>query len=58
MIESHIERSKRLIIKYPEIKQISSVCIFLKYQIIFLFGLSITLSYLSSFLDNIQFLYI
>jgi sphingolipid delta-4 desaturase len=56
MIESHIERSKRLIIKYPQIKQISSVCIFLKYQIIFLFGLSITFSYLSSFLNNIQYI--
>lgn len=56
MIENHIERSKRLMIKYPQIKQISSVCIFLKYQIIFLFGLSITFSYLSSFLDNIQYI--
>lgn len=56
MIENHIERSKRLIIKYPQIKEISSVCIFLKYQIIFLFGLSIFFSYLSSFLDNIQYI--
>jgi sphingolipid delta-4 desaturase len=56
MIENHIERSKRLMIKYPQIKEISSVCIFLKYQIIFLFGLSIFFSYLSSFLDNIQYI--